>query len=287
MTVRLLVPYGKFPANTLFSGGASIEAELLRTFQADTNLALGTAFVDPVDTHRAGPVAIESTGGKDLLRADGRTLLDLTAAQALVSEYGKRTLTLETALQSSILDQLPNGNYVGTANLPESVGFYGSKLFLASGSLAALTQVGQDATLASVLKTSSGATITNGTITGAWALPDGNILFTVRSNGGATSGKEYLYYGAVTAGALTAATVKVGNNAATYDNGNAVLDIGNKSGVHPAGIRVLHARSICIAVIGGVVQIFLIESAIWQDGILTPRGESDLGRCEIRIIRLE
>ena len=89
MTVRLLVPYGKYPANSLFSGGASIEAELLRTFQADTNLALGTAFVDPVDTHRAGPVAIESTGGKDLLRADGRTLLDLTAAQAMVSGAGK------------------------------------------------------------------------------------------------------------------------------------------------------------------------------------------------------
>lgn len=89
MTVRLLVPYGKYPANSLFSGGASIEAELLRTFQADTNLALGTAFVVPVDTHRAGPVAIESTGGKDLLKADGRTLLDLTAAQALVSGAGK------------------------------------------------------------------------------------------------------------------------------------------------------------------------------------------------------
>ena len=84
MTVRLLVPYGKYPANSLFSGGASIEAGLLLAFQADTNLALGTAFVDPVETHRAGPVAIESTGGKDLLKADGRTLLDLQRVQQTI-----------------------------------------------------------------------------------------------------------------------------------------------------------------------------------------------------------
>lgn len=183
----------------------------------------------------------------------------LLADGSAVSGAGIRTLTLETALQSSILDQLPNGTYIGTANLPESVGFYGSKLFLASGNLSALTQVGQDATLASALKTSAGATITNGTVTGAWALPDGNVLFTVRSNSGGTSGKEYLYYGKVTAGAITAATMTVGSNATTYDNGNAVLDIGNRSGVHPAGIRILHSRSICVATIAGSTVLFLNE----------------------------
>lgn len=92
MTVRLLVQYGKYPPNSLFSGGASVEADLLREFKADINLSLGVAFVDPVETQRAGPVSIESTGGTDLLKADGRTLLDLTAAQAVVSGAWKNNL---------------------------------------------------------------------------------------------------------------------------------------------------------------------------------------------------
>ncbi|HEY1129133.1 MAG TPA: hypothetical protein VGF12_07000 [Roseateles sp.] len=179
------------------------------------------------------------------------------AGRAAASEV--RTVAVEAALQQTLFNQLPNGNYIGTAALPESVGFYGSKLFLASGPLSNLVPVGQNATLASVLKTSAGATITNGTLTGAWALPDGNLLFTVNSNGGATSGRAFLYYGKVAAGAITAATLTVGNNAAAFDNGCAVLDIGNKGGAQTADIRILHDRSICIATIAGNTVLFLSE----------------------------
>jgi hypothetical protein len=88
MTVRLLQPYGKYPKNANLTTGAATEDMLLRTGQADTNTAAGTTYVDPVPTERSGPPAVESTGGVDVLRADGRELLNLSAAQALVSQYG-------------------------------------------------------------------------------------------------------------------------------------------------------------------------------------------------------
>lgn len=88
MTVRLLVQYGKFPPNTNFSGGESVEGMLLRTGQADTNTAAGVTWVDPVPTELSGPTSISSSGGTDLLLADGRELLDLTAARSLVSKDG-------------------------------------------------------------------------------------------------------------------------------------------------------------------------------------------------------
>lgn len=91
MTVRLLVQYGKFPPNTNFSGGESVEGMLLRTGQADTNTAAGVAWVDPVPTELSGPTSISSSGGTDLLLADGRELLDLTAARSLVSGAGDFT----------------------------------------------------------------------------------------------------------------------------------------------------------------------------------------------------
>lgn len=91
MTVRLLVPYGKYPKNSNLTTGAETEAMLLRTGQADTNTSAGTTYVDPVPTERSGPPSVESTGGVDILRADGRDLLNLSAAQALVSGAGNTT----------------------------------------------------------------------------------------------------------------------------------------------------------------------------------------------------
>jgi hypothetical protein len=88
MTVRLLQPYGKYPKNANLTTATATEDMLLRTGQADTNTAAGTTYVDPVPTERSGPPAVESTGGVDVLRADGRELLNLSAAQALVSGAG-------------------------------------------------------------------------------------------------------------------------------------------------------------------------------------------------------
>ncbi|WP_271008619.1 hypothetical protein [Paucibacter sp. B51] len=180
--------------------------------------------------------------------------------QSLVSGAGQvRTLKKVRALEQSILTQLDSGEFVLVARLPEQVGMYGAQVALATGPLSALLPTGQVATLTSSLKTSTGATITNGLITGAWALPDGNLLFSVTSNAGATSGKGYLYYAKRAAGSITANTLTVGNNAAAFDNGNAVLDIGSKGGTHPTNIRILHSRSVCIAKIGGNWVLFINE----------------------------
>lgn len=91
MTVRLLQPYGKYPKNANLTTAAATEDMLLRTGWADTNTAAGTTYVGPVPTERSGPPAVESTGGVDVLRADGRELLNLSAAQTLVSGGGKAT----------------------------------------------------------------------------------------------------------------------------------------------------------------------------------------------------
>lgn len=90
MTVRLLVPYGKYPKNTLLTTGADEEARLLREGLADTNTGAGTAYVAPVATERSGPPSIETTGSAEVLVADGRTVLDLAATRSLVSGDGFR-----------------------------------------------------------------------------------------------------------------------------------------------------------------------------------------------------
>lgn len=84
MTVRLLVPYGRQGKNTLLSTGAAEETRLLNEGLADTNTSLGVVYVPPVPTDRSGPPSVETTAGVDSLIADGRTILDISAAQALV-----------------------------------------------------------------------------------------------------------------------------------------------------------------------------------------------------------
>lgn len=169
-----------------------------------------------------------------------------------VSGAGIRTLTLVGAVADSIVDQLPDGTYIGTSN--DTPGYFGGQLWTATGSAAALTKTARTATRVSALKDSAGATLTAGTVADAWALPDGNIIFVSMSTGGATSGKAYLHRAVNNAGNWT-----VGTNATTYDNGNAVLDIGNKGGVQPAGIRSLHHRSLCIATVGGSTVLLFGE----------------------------
>lgn len=229
-----------------------------------TTLTAQSRDFGPYDAHaKLEVVAVSGTCSYSLLAAIPVTKVDGRysdpALQSLVSGAGKvRTLKKVRALEQSILTQFDDATFVGTTRLPEAVGFYGAKVFLASGTLAALVPTGQTATLTSSLKTSTGATITNGLITGAWALPDGNLLFSVTSNAGATSSKGYLYLAKRAAGAITANTLTVGNNAG-IDNGNAVLDIGSKGGTHPTNIRILHSRSVCIAKIGGNWVLFINE----------------------------
>jgi hypothetical protein len=132
MTVRLLVPYGKYPKNANLTTATATEDMLLRTGQADTNTAAGTTYVDPVPTERSGPPAVESTGGVDVLRADGRELLDLSAAQALVSgAVNELVEEYEAAGQPTFARtytwaSLPAAaDYIGTAHITD-VGVHGS-----------------------------------------------------------------------------------------------------------------------------------------------------------------
>jgi len=127
MTVRLLVPYGKYPKNSNLTTGAATEAELLRTGQADKNTSAGTTYADPVPTERSGPPAVETTGGVDTLRADGRDLLNLTAAQSLVSGYGN--LDQDKLSQLFGDDEMIIGTY---ANRPVATSVASGKEFMAS-----------------------------------------------------------------------------------------------------------------------------------------------------------
>ena len=82
-----------------------------------------------------------------------------------------------------------------------------------------------------------------------WQLPDGNLLFsTVDGN----LDKGYLYK-------LRTSSGSVGNNAPTFDNKQAVMNIGERNGVHPTGIRTLHQASLSVATIKDQTVLFLGE----------------------------
>lgn len=110
MTVRLLVPYGKYPKNTLLTTGAAEEARLLRDGLADTNTGAGTAYVAPVATEISSPPSVETTGAAEVLKADGRAVLDLAATRALVSGAGNVLTTYIVG------DSLAANGYITTSN---------------------------------------------------------------------------------------------------------------------------------------------------------------------------
>lgn len=172
----------------------------------------------------------------------------VTAAQALVSGGGIRTLTLVASTADSVLDQLPDGTYIGTSN--DSAGGFGGRLWTATGSAASLTKTGRAVTATSALLDTTAASIVGGTIGDAWALPNGDFIFYALDS----ASKGHLYLAHNNAGTWT-----VGANASLYNDSKAVLDIGRKSGVHPANNRSLHHRSLCVATIGGSTVLLFGE----------------------------
>lgn len=155
------------------------------------------------------------------------------------------TLTLELASTNSFLDQLQDGTWIGTSN--DATGGFGGQLWTATGTLAAPVRTARTVTSVAALRNAAGTLLGSGTIDDAWALPDGNMLFAGRS-----ASRSYLFFALNTAGTWT-----VGNNSPAFDNGRPVLEMGERSGVHPANIRALHHRSICVAnVAGSTVLLF-------------------------------
>ncbi len=175
--------------------------------------------------------------------------LGLQLSTGVGSPSEVKTLTVEATVASAIMDQLPDGKYIGTSN--DSAGFFGGQLWTATGTATALVKTGITASRTDTgLLDTTGANISGGTIQDAWALPDGNIIFGVLDS----AAKYHLYYALNTAGTWT-----VGSNATTYDNRRAVLDSGLKSGVQPANIRSLHNRSLCVANVGGSTVLLFGE----------------------------
>lgn len=147
-----------------------------------------------------------------------------------------------------IFDQLPNGNFVGVEQ--NNGGSYGLKLVEYSGDVfGSPTRAVLNATLCSSLKDAAGTVLgANTAIVSAKALLSGAVIFVVSE---ATSGKYYLFR-------TSADRQNVGTTSTPIDL-KAVMNIGEKAAVQPAGIRFLHARSFCEAVVNSTKKLLFAE----------------------------
>ena len=101
------------------------------------------------------------------------------------------------------------------------------------------------------LPVSGGSALTDGAILGAWALRSGAVLFAFRSSSGGYANKVFLFR-------TNIARDNYGSGSTPTDK-RAVLNIGEKAGTHPEQLRILHARSLCEATIGGANVLFFAE----------------------------
>lgn len=101
------------------------------------------------------------------------------------------------------------------------------------------------------LPASGGAALTDGAILGAWGLKSGAALVAFRSSSGGYSNKVFLFR-------TNTARTDYGSGATPTDK-RAVLNVGEKAGVHPEQLRILHARSVCEATINGANVLFFAE----------------------------
>ncbi|MEQ1637885.1 MAG: Ig-like domain-containing protein [Methylococcales bacterium] len=169
--------------------------------------------------------------------------------------YASPKLTFVGSDSKSIQFADRNGDFWGTDNgylNGQPVGDVARKVVKFSG-VAGGNPLVYDSTYTELLKP-KGSDVTIGpdsysVIRDVWALPDGNVIFST-VNG--FNNKGYLFK-------LRVAQNKVGNNAPGFDNRQAVMNIGERNGVHPEGFRPLHDASLSIATIKGATVLFFAE----------------------------
>jgi hypothetical protein len=101
------------------------------------------------------------------------------------------------------------------------------------------------------LPVTAGTALTDGALLGVWGLKSGAALFAFRSSSGSYANKCFLFR-------TNVARDNYGSGATPTDK-RAVMNIGEKAGTHPAQLRILHARSVCEAVINGVNTLLFAE----------------------------
>ena len=159
----------------------------------------------------------------------------------------------------------------------------GSKLikFTKSSATAALTRtVLQTNTVADLMPRVSGSTHAakgmSGYIEQVWPLQDGGVLFATDTYalGTGVVGPSYLYK-------LNTTTGTVGNNAPSYNNNRAFMNIGERNNIPVTDIRALHHRSLLESniIVNGVRKLFYAEynvgSAQLQVGIWQSTNKGD------------
>lgn len=193
---------------------------------------------------------------------------DLTAFQNDISKPIK-TLTLVQMTSDNLQAQLGDGTWIGTDNT--ATGRYGGSLWFGTGSIGSLTKVEKTACRSANLLTKAGAAMPAGGasgVWGVWVLPNENFLFVANAT---ASNKWYLYLAKNASG-----TVTVGDNSPTLNNLRPVLEIGEKSGTHIAGVNALHKRSLCVANIAGSTVLLFGEYNV--NTSRTPGSTNDLVR---------
>jgi hypothetical protein len=203
------------------------------------------------------PVNISSAKPKDVYNEYGaeRVIYQSADGQSLVDGAGNPYpgvggVAGHKRYAFGLLSKVPNQPiYIGT----ETVGAFGDfgrglVEYTLSGEVFTKRKIA-DAKVG--LPVSAGTVLTDGAILGAWGLRSGAALFAFRSSSGGYNNKVFLFR-------TNVARDNYGSGATPTDK-RAVLNIGEKAGVHPEQLRILHARSICEATIAGANVLFFAE----------------------------
>jgi len=176
-----------------------------------------------------------------------------------------KTLKVRYSSPDNLVAEFPDGTWLGTDNT--ATGRYQGSYWFGVGDPSSLVKTEKTACRANTLLNKAGVSIGGLGVWGAWILPDNNFLFVVNGSGG----KWYLYLAKNVSG-----TVTVGANYPTLNDAKPVMEIGEKSGTHIAGVNALHKRSLCIANIGGSTVLLFGEYNVASGRV--PGGANDLVR---------